>query len=358
MAHFIRGTDNGLTPIQHCRDIFKQYLMQLSLRGAMGKKGSGKPIIIDTGLKGQAGDSIVYHFIPQNDTDGIEGQNATILGNEDSLDEYSMSLKIDQMAKAFRKKGKMTDKRLIWKFREEAKTQLANWFAHRSERWLFDAMTGYISDGYTYVTNLATADLVNGSGRLIQASGTTGATVLAATSSDQNALDAAVTASDKMNTYLLDELEILAKQGNSKYRIRPVKVGKDGREMFVLYMSLKAARDLRQDTRFEKHKLALVEAGIADDPIASGALGVWNNIILKSSELVREFSVDDGYLARNLLVGADAAVLGYAQNIDYTEELTDHKRILSMAADEIRGQKKLQFDGVDMGVAQVITASN
>ncbi len=56
-------------------------------------------------------------------------------------------------------------------------------------------------------------------------------------------------------------------------------------------------------------------------------------------------------------LGGNAVVMGYAQTIDYTEELTDHKRNLSCAADEISGHKKLEFNDVDLNLAQVITAA-
>ena len=45
--------------------------------------------------------------------------------------------------------------------------------------------------------------------------------------------------------------------------------------------------------------------------------------------------------------------MAYGQTLDYTEELLDHQRVISDAADEIRGIKKITFDGVDLNVAQV-----
>jgi hypothetical protein len=142
--------------------------------------------------------------------------------------------------------------------------------------------------------------------------------------------------------------------------MRPVRVGKNGEEFFILFVDLRAARDLKSDPRWENKAYSVIERGIGDDPLATGALGTWDNVIVKTNERIKRFTVDGGTntYARNLLVGADAAVLAWASTIDYTEELIDHGRQLSCAANEIRGQKKLTFDGVDMGVMQVITASN
>jgi hypothetical protein len=58
-------------------------------------------------------------------------------------------------------------------------------------------------------------------------------------------------------------------------------------------------------------------------------------------------------IARNLLLGADAAVMAYAQTLNYMEKKFDYDREMGVAADEIRGIKKLDYDGVDLNIAQV-----
>ena len=371
MAYFIRGTGSSLTPMQHSLNIFKEYLRMNPYAGRMGKKGSGKPIIVDsTEFKGRkAGDTARFHFIPQNKTDGIYGQNADILGNEDVLNEYYMDLKIDQVAKAFAKKGKMTDIRSIWDFRSEAKDQLVKWFADKHAYWIAMALSGYIADGFEPVADFRNTDVVDGEGRIVVAKGANNYQILGDTYSseadllaDYDGAGGKLATTDKMNTYLLDELEIIAKQGNSKYRVRPIRSESNGAEYFILDLSLAAYRDLRTDSRFEARFISLNDAGlnVKNDTFAKGALGVWNNIIIHKNEFIYEFQNDAGTAtyARNLLMGADAMVMGYAQTVDYTEELLDHKRKMSVAADEISGRRKINFDDVDLNVIQVVTASN
>lgn len=223
-----------------------------------------------------------------------------------------------------------------------------------------------MQNGFDYVDTLANLEaptnmkkLVAGDGRCVMAKGSTSFKVVTeANSSNKQLLTAeGLLPTDVINTYLLDELSIIAKEGNSKYKIKPYQTI-DKRLIFVLYISLKDARILKQDVRFEKYRIALVQGGMKD-PIVTGAIGMWDNILIKECEWVRKFKDSSGKTyARNLLLGGDAAVQLYAQSVDYTEEMRDHNRVLSMAADEIRGTKKLNFDGVDMGVMQVITASN
>lgn len=368
MAHFIRDTGNALTPMQHSDDIFKESLRQNPYNDVMGAKDSGKPIIVDSSaFKGRmSGDTVRFHFIPQNKTDGIHGQNPSILGNEDSLDEFYMDMKIDQEAKAFAKKGKMTDKRMIWDFRDQSKMQLTNWFRDRYAYWITESLTGYMSDGQVMVSAPATADVVSGAGRLLVAKGASSFLPIEAQYSDETSLlnnydgaNAKLATADVMNTTLLDVIEEYAKDGNSDYRMLPIK-SVNGGDYYILYLSLQCCRQLRVDTRFEKRMISLIASGLnpEKDVFATGAMGVWNNIIIKKNEFIHKFGGTDGKsYARNLLVGGNALVQGFAQTIDYTEELTDHNRKLSCASDVICGHKKVTFNGVDLNVMQVVSYS-
>ena len=363
MAYFIRGTGQAVTPLKHSFDIFQQYMLNMFFKNMMGKKGSDKPIIVDDSLfKGRdAGDVGRYHFIPQFRGKGIRGQNASVIGNENSLDEYYMDIRIDQITQAFAKKGKMTTKRMIWDFREEAKSQLAEWFRMQTELDIIDSLSGYNTDGATYIEGeeALTLDAVNGSGRCIRPdydSGTFTAVEVSAANSDTTSLLSALETGDVMNTYLLDVLQDFAKTANGKYAMKPIRC-KNGEEYYMLVLHPKAAISLRNDERWEKRALASMtgRGSLEGDPIATGAIGVWEHIIVREAEFIKTHENKSGTkkIARNLLLGAEAAVMAYGQTLDYTEELLDHQRVISDAADEIRGIKKITFDGVDLNVAQV-----
>lgn len=362
MNFLIRDRDSALTPLQHSLNIFKQYILNNKFSHMIGKRGSGKPIITDSSLfQGKhAGDVGRYHFIPQVFGDGIEGQDVDILGNEDVIQEFYMDLRIDQIAKAFAKKGKMTTKRLIWDFRDEAKNQLSNWFKWKTENDLADALTGIITDGVTRLTGSAlnTTPLVTGNGRCIAPDYTNGAfstQLIDGANTSNNDLLTTLTNDDAMNTYILDELQDFAKTAN-EIPITPVRM-EDGVERYTLILHPKAAIALRRDERWEKRALQSMAQNnsLMNDPIAKGCMGIWENIVVREADYVRTATNAAGTLtiARNLLLGSDAAILAYAQNMDYSEELLDHKRKISIAADEIRGCRKLTFNGLDMNVAQV-----
>jgi N4-gp56 family major capsid protein len=375
MGYFIRGTGDGRTPVEHEKEIFKQYILGTAFSGFMGKRNSGKSIIMDSkAFSGMGrGDTRKYHFVPQYMGSGIRGQNKSIEGNEKTINEFTTEIRVDQVIQAFRKKGKMTDLRTIINFRSEFKDQLANWFRIWTEFDIIDALTGYISDGASYISGFSrdensgqiiidakgdamTAPLVKGAGRCFRpdyASNKFSVVDVAEENSSNEALLRDMTSGDIMNTQLLDELQARAKTAG-KYPMKPVRLS-DGKEYYILVLHPTAAKQLRADERWEKRVLANYQGcrTLDSDPIATGAMGVWEKIIVKEADYIPSVGNGTVNIARNLLLGADAAVMAWAQTLNYVEKTFDYNTEMGVMADEIRGIKKLDFDGVDLNIAQV-----
>lgn len=376
MAHFIRGTGDPRTPLEHERSIFREYLTGTFFNTLLGQRGSGKPIVVNSDkFKGKgAGDSVRYHFVPQYKGPGIRGQNKTVTGNEQTIEEFYSDVRVDQIAQGFKSKGKVTSLRTIIPIRDEFKTQLVNWFKMVTEWDMVAALTGYITDGVTFLDGYGVdkngnvtitgeaynTPLVKGEGRCFRpdyANNKYSLVDVAAANSSNAALISDMTSSDIMNTAILDELQLKAKKGNSKYAMKPIRM-KDGNEYYMLLLHPRAALQLRQDKRWAERVASNYQGikNLESDPVATGAMGIWEKIIVKEADHISTCSNGNLTIARNLLLGADAAVMGYAQTLEYTEEFFDYKRIFGVAADEIRGVKKLDFDGVDLNIAQVPSA--
>lgn len=375
MGYFIRDVGDGRTPVQHEKDLFKQYIMNTVFSNYMGKKGSGKSIIMDgKAFSGMGnGDTRKYHFVPQYMGTGIRGQNKSIEGNEKSISEFVTEIRVDQVIQAFRKKGKLTDLRTVINLRNEFKDQLTNWFKIWTEFDIIDALTGYMYDGASYIDGFSrdeetgmvmidakgaamTNPLVKGEGRCFRpdyASNKFSVVNVSEANSSNDALLKDMTAGDIMNTQLLDELQALAKTAG-KYPIKPVRL-QDGREYYILILHPTAAKQLRADERWEKRVLANYQGcrSLENDPIATGAMGVWEKIIVKEADYIPSIGNGTVNIARNLLLGADAAVMAWAQTINYVEKEFDYNTEMGVMADEIRGIKKLDFNGVDLNIAQV-----
>lgn len=385
MAFYIRQAGDARTPVDHSRQLFKEHLKLFSLKGLSGKQGSGAPIIMDTTLKNEAGETRRHKFIPHAYAKPIRGQNAGILGNESAIQSFYMDVTVNEVNFPFRKEGIMTDQRTVFNVRKEMSAQIRDHFAQYNEDQPFKVMSGIgfeddDQDGWELATN--TTERVSGSKRIIRAVGAAGWEIITPTTSTTYSSNAellagtgcaagALAVDDTLSCELIERASIMVRTADARsndsassrtntYKMRPVRIKQGGnnlnQEFFYLFVSLEAAADLRFSETWVDHAESLADRGIAHSPQTMGAVGIWNNVIIVPSERIVRFRSAAGlWFARNLLIGADALFCGWAKTTDYTEELVDHQKNLSVNGCEIRGEKKVEFNGVDMGVAQVIT---
>jgi len=374
MASFVRDSGNSLTPTQHSNLLFKEHVKSLVVdKGMMGKPGSGRPIIMDTTLKANKGDTVKHTFVPYVKAVPLRGQNVTILGNENTFSEFGLDVTVNEVNIPFRKKGKMTDQRVIYNTRQILSEQISRNFAQYNETQIFKVLSGmgFEDDDMTSFTAAgATTDVMTGGNRLVSCAGSNGSSgAQARTLSDNTSRIGNMATTDKLNLRAIEDARLIARTADSSsndtastatntYKMTPIRMN-DGEEVYCLYVSLAAARDLRNSDEFLAHTFSLADRGWENSPLAKGALGVWSNVIIKESEHIIEFgTVGTERYARNLFLGADALLMAWAQTMDYTEELIDHERELSVNGSEIRGEKKVTYNGCDMGVLQLISASN
>ncbi len=149
----------------------------------------------------------------------------------------------------------------------------------------------------------------------------------------------------------------------AKNTMRPIRVGSD--DYWVQFIHPYQTTDLRTSTStgqwLDIQKAAMAGGKTADNPIFTGALGVYNNVILKESVRVPKGTfgsqvtvgaVTGGGVYRSVLCGAQAGCLafgrGYGQNTySWVEELFDFKNSLGVAAGCIGGLQKTRFNGSD-----------
>jgi N4-gp56 family major capsid protein len=142
--------------------------------------------------------------------------------------------------------------------------------------------------------------------------------------------------------------------------------------MYILFIDTYQAHSLRQEAAWlESQQLANVRG--MKNPIFSGAMGVWDGVIIVESQLIQrrkgvggstlpeEFEADDVLttgitLARALFCGQQAACLAQGQYPTYVEKILDYKTKAGYHTDVIYGVTKTRFDSIDFGVITVDTA--
>ncbi len=99
------------------------------------------------------------------------------------------------------------------------------------------------------------------------------------------------------------------------------------------------------------------------NPIYTGALGEYNNVILHQDKRVTVGITNAGAtvttVRRAAFCGAQAAVFAYGgdggQEMSWVEELFDYKNQLGIAAGMIWGLKKTMFNSLDFGTLTIST---
>jgi N4-gp56 family major capsid protein len=139
---------------------------------------------------------------------------------------------------------------------------------------------------------------------------------------------------------------------------------------------------LRGETANTGYAQAQRDANIRGEsnPIFSGALGIWDGVILHEYEKITtrlgaagtdpseyweatgdtagtapDVCTDTYTCARALFCGAQAAVIGYGQYPGWYEKNFDYGRVPGVATDIVYGIKKTQFNSKDFGVIAVDT---
>lgn len=308
----------------------------------------------------EAGDKVTVGLRTRLTGDGVT-ENETLEGNEEALSTYSDSLFVNEVNHAVRVKGEDTidSQRVLFNLRDEARSGLADWFAERQSLWFFIQLSGYTASSITYRGSSVTLKAVHKGNNTVTAP-STNRKVFATGTTDQG-----LTSSDTFTAAIIDKCVETAKVANP--RIRPVNV--NGKQMYVMYLHPYQVYDLRNDTGtmgWREIQLAAIQGGqTSDNPIFTGALGVYNNVVLRESEDVvtgvnSSTSAEITTVRRALFLGAQAGLIGfsskYSKNSPYkwVEKTFDYDRELGVSAQGLMGLKKSIFNSEDFGV---LTAS-
>lgn len=281
---------------------------------------------------------------------GIQGDN-TLESNEEALTTYNDNVFIDQLRHAVRSSGKMSEQRIPFEIREEARMGLTDWWSERIEVSMANQLTGNTAQGDTrYTGNQAT--VAPSSGRIIVGGGHTTEASLSATTTH------AISLAD------LDRAVAQAKEPSTSGapRIRPVKV--DGKNMYVAFLHPYQIYQLRRDAStagnfFDIQKAQLQGGKIGDNPLLTGASFVYNGCIVHEWNYLPTIagtpnSGTASNYRRGVLCGAQAAVIAHGQGnsenkMSWEEELFDYGNQLGVSAGMIFGIKKSIFNSVDFG---------
>jgi N4-gp56 family major capsid protein len=303
-------------------------------------------------MKKDAGDRVRITLRMQLTGDGTAG-DGTLEGNEEALATFTSDLYIDQLRHAVKSAGKMTEQRIPWSIREEAMLGLKDWWAGRMDTAFFNQMCGYtpaVDNRFTGMNAILPPDAAH------------------IYRPNAKASDQTLAAGDEFTLAAIDAIVAQAKLMTPV--IRPVMI--DGDQRYVMVIHTNQVTQLRTNVGtgqwLDIQKAAMTGDGSDKNPIMTGALGMYNGVVLHESTRVTP-GVDSGTglstagVRRAILMGAQAGAIAFGKgnsfnNFDWNEELFDYGNKLGVEAGLIHGLSKLRFNNADFGtiVASTFTA--
>lgn len=356
MATTAYGVNHPLAVKLWARKLFREALKDTYAYKFMGTSDNSL-CQVRSELGKDAGDRVTIGLRMQLSGRGIIG-DGTLEGNEEALVTYSDNLYIDQLRHAVRSDGQMSEQRVPFNVREEARNGLQDWWSNRIDTWFFNQLTGNTAQSNLEYTGLQ-ATIAPTSTRMVVGgpAGTVHTTEASLSASTTHA----------MSVRLIDRAVNLAKTASPL--IRPIKI--QGGSYYVMFIHPNDVYQLRQDAATagswaDIQKAAIQGGEITKSPYFTGALGMWNGVILHESTRIPNVpnasapSSDGTAYRRNVFCGAQAAAVAFGkkngpEQMSWVEELFDYKNQLGVSAGMIGGLKKMVFNSTDFGTITVST---
>ena len=298
------------------RKLFRESLAQTFLSRFIGDDSNAIIQSKDDMTKGP-GDRLRNTLRVQLSGDGISG-DSTLEGSEEALTTYTDDFVVDQLRHAVRSGGRMTEQRIPFSVREEARLGLTDWWADRIDTALFNQLCGNNAQSDTKFTGSNSVTAPDNTHHFWPG-------VISA--------DESLTAAETMSIDLIDNIVMEAKTQTPI--LRPVMVGGDPH--YTMFLHPGQVKDLRTSTTtgqwLDIQKAAMSGGKISDNPIFTGALGVYNGVVLHEATRVTlgvnsSTSVAVANTRRAVLMGSQAGVVGFGRNnggatMTWVEELFD-----------------------------------
>lgn len=304
-------------------DLFAQAENRTFWHTMEGPEGSSMPIIRKDDLTKQAGDTIKMDIVLALTGAGQTGDTTSLEGNEESMKFRQMNLTVAQLSHAVRW-TEQTEILMTHDMRNTGLNQLSKWLAGVLDTNVFLEITG---SGSTTMPTQNTWAM--------------GTAVSRATVADTNA-------GGRLTLASLTELKAYAQ---TQLKIEPIMVDGDDNEYFVFVAHPYTVMQLKEfDTSWAQAQRDARTRG-DDNPLFTGAAGIWDGVIIKTSNRVPWTTNGTIMVSDNIFMGAQALARGYAFYPDWREQDFDYGRSIGIATVTLVGQKLLAFDLTSAGGA-------
>lgn len=356
------------------KDYLTSYVRQSGFMPYMGR-GESSIIRIFRDLTAQAGSSIIVPLILELSGRGVEGAEV-LEGNEEEMENFA-----DRVLVAWKRNGVVVPKSTSYKTEIDllnaARAALVRWSRTNLRTSIINTLKSVIIPGTLDADGIPGADtavayenstagqrntfLANNADRMLFGSAY-------ANSSSLNwatALGNVDATDDKMSAKVIQMAKALAKQttnATNGVAINPYQSDATaGREWYVMFMGSDDFNNASRDPLIAQADRDARDRGVDTNPIFQGGDRIYDGVILREiPELTPMVGAGAAgvNVGRSFLCGAGALSIAWGQDpTPRTDADRDYKFRPGVAIEELRGQKKTSFKGVNFGVVEVFTAA-
>ena len=360
------GTNDPNTQKIWSEKLFRWMMANCALtQGGLVGDGDNFPIQIDTSLTAKKGDKMTFRIRAPLTGEGV-GDGGRVLSAAEALSILNFTLEVHERANCVTSDGAISEQRTAVNIREEGKAALGDWYARRLEEDAYAALAGLYNSPVALTVN----EKAPSAARVWRGGQKADGTICAAGPFASDALLSAQTATDVlMGTGIISLIRRKMSLGTAAYpAIRPIMV--KGKPYYVCLLHTWQVKAIKNETGDNGWKQIQAAANIRgeENPLFSGALGLWDGVILHEynwPQMVRtgaggslpaegftlaadratttDPEANGKSVARALFLGAQAGVIGWAMKPKWTESLEDVKRLPAMAYTGIYGVSKTRF---------------
>ena len=290
--------------------------------------------------------------------------NGTLEGNEEGITNYAWKQTVKDWGHATRDAGQLTRQQAAFAWDPAARETLARWHAIKLDAATYAALAGLSFTGANSV-DLVTASAP--SRKLVCGN-------LAATDVfDTHTTSAALLATEYFSLDVVSYARRVAVA--SEPIIRPLRI--DGEDMYLMFIHPFQAKALKDHADWKTVQQTASRYLRSKNPIFTGMLGVFDNVILYEYQRTQTRVGDGGAedlttsgntwdtgdsnangvaSARAIFAGAQAAVHAYASKPKFTRKDFDYGNKHGYAVRMLTGVGRPEFNSIDVGVMTVETA--
>lgn len=348
------------------RDYFKEYVRESGFMPYMGR-GPTSIIMSAYELQEQSGKTINLPLITRLTGTGVTG-SSTLDGNEEDLGNYNCAISVEWLRNGVRV-PKSTSFKTEIDLLGAARAMLKQWSSEQLRDDIIRAMLSVVTTDDTTV-NIADASDANRNayaaansdrllfGKLVSNYSATFATAL-------GNLD---TTDDKCTAASMSLAKRIAKQADP--HIRPFRTG-DGQEFFVAFHGSRTFRDLKNDSTMTQANREARERNVNTNPIFQDGDLIYDGVIHREVPEIDDIAANGGVAyslngkgassadVRPVFVcGQQAVGIAWGQEPSpKTDSTKDYGFRPGVAIEELRGVKKLAFNGKQHGMVTAFFAA-